>query len=145
MDDLTDFELRSPLGRFVFTAGFLRGFRLYDLLTMRNVTPKGPGTCLNLWADFSLDEKRLFVTMNGRLLIFEPRDDGPWQFVSDGAPVQVPALTGTKDDRVVGLLAIDDNSLIAVRSNGVISRFDWRTGQQSWGRTIGTSVRSFAW
>lgn len=139
LDDRTDFELRSPSGRFVFyPEGAADGFRLYDLLTMRNVTPKGPQYVASThWADFSLDEKRLFVTMNGRLLIFEPQGDGPWQLVSDGAAVQVPALSGTKDDRVAGLLALDDNSLIAVRSSGVISRFDWRTGQQSWGRTIG--------
>ena len=138
MEDLTDFELRSPLGRFVFyPQGAYEGFRLYDLATMKNVTPKGPELVASThWADFSTDDKRLFVTMNGRLLVFEQRVDGPWQLVSDGAPSQVPALTGAKDDRVAGLLVLDDNSLIAVRSSGVISRFDWRTGQQSWGRTI---------
>ena len=139
MDDLTDFELRSPLGRFIFyPQGTYEGFRLYDLLTMKNVTPKGPELIASThWVDFSLDDKRLFVTMSGRLLVFEPRGDGPWQLVSDGAPVQVPALSGTKEDKVAGLLVLDDNSLIAVRSSGVISRFEWRTGQQSWGRTIG--------
>jgi hypothetical protein len=35
-------------------------------------------------------------------------------------------------------LALDDDNLLVVRSSGVISRFDWRTGQQHWGRTIGS-------
>lgn len=138
-DELTDFELRSPLGRFVFyPQGAYEGFQLYDLLTMRNVTPKGPELVASThWADFSADDKRLFVTMNGRLLVFEPGADGPWQLVSDGAPVQVPALSGAKDEKVAGLLVLDDNSLLAVRSSGAISRFGWRNGQESWGRTIG--------
>ncbi len=105
---------------------------------MKNITPKGPELVASThWADFSADDKRLFVTMNGRLLVFEPRADGPWQLISDGASVQVPALSGTKDDKIAGLLVLDDNNLIAVRSSGVIARFDWRSGQESWGRTIG--------
>jgi outer membrane protein assembly factor BamB len=138
-DQLTEIDLRSTTGRFIFyPQGSVAGFRLYDLLTMRNVTPPGAELVASThWADFSADDKRLFLTMSGRLLVFEPRaDGGPWQRVSDGGSVQIPALTGNKDDRVSGLLTLDDNTLIVVRSSGVISRFDWRTGQESWRRTI---------
>jgi hypothetical protein len=139
-DELTDVDLRSSTGRFIFyPQGAAYGCRLYDLLTMRNVTPKGPELVVSThWADFSPDDKRLFLTMNGRLQVFEPRADGsPWQLVSDGASVQVPALSVNNGDKIAGLLALDDKNLIVVRSNGVIARFDWRTGQQSWERTIG--------
>ncbi len=139
-DDVTEADLRSNTGRFVFyPQGAVEGFRLYDLQTMRSVTPRGPEFVASThWADFSLDDKRLFLTMNGRLLVFEPKSDGtPWQQVSDGRSVNIPALSGSNEgDKVAGLLALDDNNLIVVRSTGVISRFDWRTGQQSWGRTI---------
>lgn len=139
-DQQTDVDLRSATGRFIFyPQGAAYGFRLYDLLTMRNVTPRGPELVASThWADFSPDDKRLFLAMNGRLLVFEPRSDGnPWQLVSDGGSVQIPALAVNNGDKVAGLLALDDNNLIVVRSSGVIARFDWRTGQQSWGRTIG--------
>lgn len=138
-----EMDLRSPTGRFIFySQGEVAGFRLFDLLTMRNVTPHGPELVGSTqWADFGPGDKRLFLAMNGRLLVFEPRSDGsPWQLTNDGGSVQIPALSGNKDkndDRVAGLLALDDDNLLAVRSSGVISRFDWRTGQQSWGRTIG--------
>ena len=138
-----EMDLRSPTGRFVFyPQGEVAGFRLYDLLTMRNVSPRGPEWVASArWADFSPGDKRLFLAMNGRLLVFEPRSDGsPWQMANDGGSVQIPALSGNKDkkdDKVAGLLALDDDNLLVVRSSGVISRFDWRTGQQSWGRSIG--------
>lgn len=141
-DEITEVDLRSNTGRFIFyPQGAAYGFRVYDLLTMRNVTPQGPELVASThWADFSPDDKRLFVTMSGRLLVFEPRSDGsPWQLVSDGRSVQIPALSVNNGDKVAGLLALDDNNLIVVRSSGVIARFDWRTGQQSWGRTIGNA------
>jgi hypothetical protein len=142
-DEITEADLRSTTGRFVFYAqGAVNGFRLYDLLTMRNVTPRGPELVASThWVDFSPDDKRLFLTMNGRLLVFEPRSAGtPWEQVSDGRSVVIPALSGSNEnDKVAGLLALDDNNLIVVRSSGVISRFDWRTGQQSWGRTVGNA------
>ena len=134
---------RSATGRFVFyPQGEVAGFRLFDLLTMRNVTPHGQELVASTqWADFSPGDKRLFLAMDGRLLVFEPRSDGsPWESVNDGRSVQIPALSGNKDkkdDRVAGLLTLDDDNLLVVRSSGVISRFDWRTGLQSWGRTIG--------
>lgn len=139
-DDETDADLRSPMGRFIFySQAAARGFRLYDLLTMRNVTPKGPELVASTyWADFSPDDKRLFLAMNGRLLVFEPQaDESPWQSVSSGGPVEIPVLSGNLEDKVAGLIALDENSLVVVRSSGVISRFEWRTGQQSWGRNIG--------
>jgi MTH538 TIR-like domain (DUF1863) len=139
-DEVTDVDLRSATGRFIFyPQGAAQGFRLYDLLTMRNVTPRGPELVASThWADFSPDDKRLFLTMNGRLLVFEPQPDGhPWQSVSDGGSVQIPALSVNNEDKVAGLLALDDNNLIVVRSSGVIAQFDWRKGQQSWGRTVG--------
>jgi hypothetical protein len=139
-DELTESDLRSTTGRWIFyPRGAKKGLRLYDLLTMRNVTPKGPELVASTHsADFSTDDNRLFVTMNGRLLVFTPPSDGgPWQQVSDGSSVQIPALSGNEGDRVAGLFALDNADLIVVRNSGVISRFDWRTGQQSWGRTIG--------
>jgi hypothetical protein len=135
----TDMDLRSNTGRWIFyPRGAAYGLHLYDLSTMRDVTPRGPEFVASTYqADFSPDDKRLFLAMSERLLVFEPRSDGsPWQLVNDGRAVQIPALSGGKDDNVAGLLALDDNSLIVVRSSGVISRFDWRTGQRSWGRTI---------
>jgi hypothetical protein len=142
-DHSTEIDLRSTTGRFIFyPQGSVAGFRLFDLLTMRNVTPRGPELLTSThWADFSSDDKRLFLAMNGRLLVFEPRsDDSPWQLINDGGSIQIPALSGNKDkkdDQIAGLLAMDDGNLLVIRSSGVISRFDWRTSQQFWGRTIG--------
>ena len=91
-------------------------------------------------AEFSLNDERLFVTSNGRLLVFTPpTGGGNWQLVNDPAPIPIPALSGNKDDKVAGLLALDDKDLVVVSSSGVISRFDWRTGQQSWTRTISSA------
>ncbi|HSS21048.1 MAG TPA: toll/interleukin-1 receptor domain-containing protein [Pyrinomonadaceae bacterium] len=139
----TEIDLRSSTGRFIFyPQGLAGGFRLYDLLTMRNVTPQGPELIASThWADFSADDKRLFVAMSGRLQVFEPGSEGSrWQKINDGSSVQNPALSGNQDkknDQIAGLLALDNDSLLVVRSGGVISRFDWRTGQQSWGHNIG--------
>jgi hypothetical protein len=135
---------RSATGRFIFHGqGEVAGFRLFDLSTMRNVTPHGPELVASTqWADFSPSDKRLFLALNGRLLVFEPQSDGsPWKLVNDGRSVQIPALSGNKDkkdDRVAGLLSLNDDNLLVVRSSGVISRFDWHTGQQIWGRSIGS-------
>jgi hypothetical protein len=139
----TDMDLRSNTGRWIFyPRGAIYGLHLYDLSTMRDVTPRGPELVASTYqADFSPDDKRLFLAMNGRLLVFEPPADGsgPWRQVSDGGSVQIPALAGNKGDEVAGLLALDDADLVVVRSSGIISRFDWRTGQQSWGLTIGNA------
>lgn len=139
----TDMDLRSNTGRWIFyPRAAVYGLHLYDLSTMLDVTPRGPELVASTrQADFSPDDKRLFLAMNGRLLVFAPPADGsgPWQQISDGGSVQIPALAGNNGDEVAGLLALDDSNLIVVRSSGVISRFDWRTGQQSWGRTIGNA------
>jgi hypothetical protein len=135
----TGMELRSTTGRLIFyPRGGVSGFHLYDLLTMRDVTPPGPELVASThWADFSPDDKRLFLTMNGRLLVFAlPSDGGPWQPSTDGS-VHLPARSRNIDDEIAGLFALDNDSLAIVRSSGVISRFDWRTGQESWQRTIG--------
>jgi hypothetical protein len=141
-EDQTERDLRSNTGRFIFySQGEQKGFRLYDLLTMRNVTPPGRELVASTnWVDFSPDDKRLFLAINRRLLMFAPPADGngPWQQISDSRAVNIPALLGSSEgDKVVGLLALDDNNLIVVHSSGIISRFDWRTGQQLWTRTIG--------
>ncbi|HET6977885.1 MAG TPA: TIR domain-containing protein [Pyrinomonadaceae bacterium] len=132
-------DLRSNTGRLIFNPrGLMKGFQLYDLSTMRDVSPKGTELVAGTQqADFSPKDERLFVAANGRLLVFTPpTDGGPWQLVSDPASIPIPALSGNKDEKIAGLLALDDNHLLVVSSSGVISRFDWRTGQQLWTRTI---------
>jgi TIR domain-containing protein len=132
-------DLRSNTGRLIFNPrGMIHGFQLYDLSTMRDVSPKGTEIVAGTQqADFSLNDERLFVALNGRLLVFTPpAAGGAWQLVSDPASISIPALSGNKDDKVAALLTLDDNHLVAVSSSGVISRFDWRTGRQSWSRTI---------
>ncbi|HKG59490.1 MAG TPA: TIR domain-containing protein, partial [Pyrinomonadaceae bacterium] len=139
LQDEQALDLRSNSGRFIFNPrGMTQGFQLYDLSTMRDVSPKGTEIVAGTQhADFSLNDERLFVVLNGRLLVFTPSTaGGAWQLVSDAAPISIPALSGNKDDKVAGLFALDDNHLVVVSSSGVISRFDWRTGQQSWSRTI---------
>jgi hypothetical protein len=80
------------------------------------------------------------LSLNGRLLVITPpADGGAWQLVNNSTPISIPALSGNKDEKVAGLLALGDNDLVAVSSSGVISRFDWRTGQQSWTRTISSA------
>lgn len=135
-------DLRSNTGRLIFNPrGMISGFQLYDLSTMRDVSPKGTEIVAGTeQADFSPKDERLFVAFNGRLLVFTPPSgDGPWQPVSDPKSIPIPALSGNKDDKVAGLLALDDNDLVVVSSSGVISRFDWRTGQQAWARTISSA------
>ena len=132
-------ELRSNTGRLIFNPrGMMSGFALYDLSTMRDVSPKGTEIVAGTQqADFSPKDERLFVAMNGRLLVFTPASDGgAWQLVSNPGSIPIPALSGNKDEKIAGLLALDDNHLVVVSSSGVISRFDWRTGQQLWTRTI---------
>jgi hypothetical protein len=140
-EEQTEIDLRSNTGRFIFDPrGAARGFHVYDLSTMRDVTPRGPELVVSTHqAEFSLDDKRLFVTLNGRLLVFTPSPGvgDPWQQLNEGVAAQVPALSGNTDDKVAGLLALDDNDLVVVRGNGLVSRFNWRTGQQTWGRTVG--------
>ena len=138
LQDEDALDVRSNTGRFIFNPrGMVHGFQLYDLSTMRDVSPKGTEIAAGTQqVDFSLNDERLFVAMNGRLLVFTPSSDGgAWQLVNGAAPVSIPALSGNKDDKVAGLLTLDDNHLVVVSSSGVISRFDWRTGQQSWSRT----------
>ena len=133
-------DLRSNTGRFIFNPrGMRSSFQLYDLSTLRDVSPKGTEILAGTQqADFSPKDERLFVAFNGRLLVFTPpTGDGPWQPVSNPGPI--PALSGNKDDKVAGLLALDDDHLVVVSSSGVISRFDWRTGQQLWARTISSA------
>jgi len=135
-------DLRSNTGRLIFNPrGMTHGFQLFDLSTMRDVSPKGTEIVAGTeQADFSPKDERLFVTLNGRLLVFTPpADGGAWQLVNNSAPVSIPALSGNKDEKVAALLALDDNDLVAVSSSGVISRFDWRTGQQSWTRTVSSA------
>lgn len=139
IDDEEALDLRSNTGRLIFNPrGMMHGFQLYDLSTMRDVSPNGTEIVAGAQqAEFSLNDERLFVTLNGRLLVFTPPSGaGNWQLVKDPAPIPIPALSGNKDDKVAGLLALDDKDLVIVSSSGVISRFDWRTGQQSWTRTI---------
>lgn len=132
-------DLRSNTGRLIFNPrGTIHGFQLYDLAAMRDVSPKGTEIVAGAQqAEFSLNDDRLFVTLNGRLLVFTPpAGGGNWQLVNDPAPIPIPALSGNKDDKVAGLLALDDKDLVVVSSSGVISRFDWRTGQQAWTRSL---------
>lgn len=139
LDNEDVLDLRSNTGRLIFNPrGMLHGFQLYDLSTMRDVSPKGTEIVAGTQqAEFGLNDERLFVTLNGRLLVFTPPSgDGNWQLVNNPAPIPIPALSGNKDDKVAGLLALDDKDLVVVSSSGVITRFDWRTGQQSWTRTI---------
>ena len=139
INDEETLDLRSSTGRLIFNPrGMIHGFQLYDLSTMRDVSPKGTEIVAGpQQAEFSLNDDRLFVALNGRLLVFTPpADGGNWQLVKEPAPIPIPALSGNKDDKVAGLLALDDKDLVVVSSSGVISRFDWRTGQQSWTRTI---------
>ena len=139
-DDVTEMDLRSNTGRFIFyPRGAVRGFHLYDLSTMRDVTPRGPELVVSTHhADFGPDDKRLFLTLNERLLVFTPppAGGGPWQQLNEGVAGQIPGLSGKADDKVAGLLALNDNELVVVRGGGLVSRFDWRTGGQSWGRTV---------
>jgi hypothetical protein len=138
-EERTEVELRSASGRWIFyPRGGVRGFRLYDLLTMRDVTPKGPELVGSTrWADFGPKDDRLFLALDGRLLVFAPPSDGgSWRPVDSGRSAQIPALSGRAGDGVAGLFALGDSSMIVVRTSGVVSRFDWRTGQQSWGRKI---------
>jgi hypothetical protein len=139
-DERTEIDLRSNTGRFIFyPRGAARGFHLYDLSTMRDVTPRGPELVVSTHqTDFGPDDKRLFLTLNGRLLVFTaPPGGGQWQQLNEGVAAQIPALSGNAEDAVAGLLALDDNDLVVVRGSGLVSRFDWRTGRQSWGRTVG--------
>lgn len=135
-------DLRSNTGRLIFNPrGMLHGFQLYDLSTMRDVSPKGTEILAGTQqVDFSPNDERLFVALNGRLLVFTPSSEGgAWRPATDAGQISIPALSGNKDDKVVGLLTLDDNYLVAVSSSGVISRFDWRTGQQAWTRTISSA------
>ena len=121
-DDTLD--LRSNTGRLIFNPrGMIHGFQLYDLSTMRDVSPKGTEIVAGPeQAEFSLNDERLFVTSNGRLLVFTPPSGGGnWQPVNDPAPIPIPALSGNKDEKVAGLLALDDKDLVVVSSSGVIS------------------------
>ena len=132
-------DLRSNTGRLIFNPrGLIHGFQLYDLSTMRDVSPKGTEIVAGTQqADFSLNDERLFLAFNGRLLVFTPPSaGGAWQLVNDPPSISIPALSGNKDDKVAGLLTLDDNDLVGVTSSGVTSRFAWRTGQQAWTRTI---------
>jgi hypothetical protein len=132
------FDLRSSTGRFIYNPrGLTAGFQLYDLASMRDVTPKGPQMVADTGqVEFSPNDEQLFVALNGRLRVFTPPGDGGnWQLVKDPA-LPVPGLSGNKDDKVAGLIAVDDKDLVAVTSSGVITRFDWRTGRQSWTRSI---------
>lgn len=138
--ELTEMDLRSNTGRFIFyPRGAARGFRLYDLSAMRDVTPSGPELLASTRrAEFGPDDKRLFVTLNGRLLVFAPPPDGAhWRQVGEGVAAQIPALSADAEGAVAGLLALGDNELLVVRGSGLVSRFDWRTGGQAWGRTVG--------
>jgi MTH538 TIR-like domain (DUF1863) len=139
LQDEESLDLRSNTGRLIFNPrGTIHGFQLYDLSTMRDVSPKGTEIVAGTQqAEFSLNDERLFVALNGRLLVFTPPGTGSnWQLVNDPGPIPIPALSGNKDDKVAGLLALDNKDLVVVSSSGVITRFDWRTGQQSWTRTL---------
>ena len=139
LQDEEAIDLRSNTGRLIFNPrGLMHGFQLYDLSTMRDVTPKGTEIVAGAQqAEFSLNDERLFVTSNGHLLVFTPPSDGgAWQLGNNSAPISIPALSGNKDDKVAGLLTMDDKDLIVVSSSGVVARFDWRTGQQAWMRSI---------
>lgn len=145
LHDDSSLDLRSNTGRFIFNPrGMTGGFRLYDLSTMRDITPQGTEIIAGTkQADFSPNDERLFLTLNGRLLVFAPPSDGgAWQLARDPGPI--PSFSGIKDDEVAGLIALDDRNLVVIRSSGAIAKFDWHTGQQSWGRTfanVGKVVR----
>jgi hypothetical protein len=136
-DELTELDFRSATGRYVFySRSMLRGFRVYDLATMRNVTPAGAERIVSTrWADFSRDDRRLFVVLEGQLHVFvPPAGGGPWQPENGGDtdPMTVPLGTGD----VAGLFALDDDHLLLVHRSGVISHFNWQTGAETWRRTF---------
>src|ERR1700741_44389 len=67
-------DLRSNSGSLIFDPlGMMSSFQLYDLATMRDLSPKGTEILAGTQqADFSPKDERLFVALNGRLLVFIP-------------------------------------------------------------------------
>jgi hypothetical protein len=134
-DELTEIDLRSNTGKFIFYArGAARGFRLYDLSTMRDITPSGAELIASTrWVDFSLDDEKLFLAMNGRLLIFGPSPNSEkWELVEGNGSVQIPALSGNIADEVAGLFVLNETDLVIILKSGIISSFNWQTGDEHW-------------
>ena len=136
---LSDIDLQSKSGRFILYLSDLKPFELFDVQSMREATPTGsqlrpiPGAAVFS----SAPDDRLFVFSDNRLSTFEPNaTNGRFVDISGSLSWQ-RRLAGTDGSNpVIAVISPTVDELVAASENGLLVRFDWRTGRTLWSRQI---------
>ena len=138
-EDWSDVDFRSASGRFMFYSSGAGPFRVFDVEVMRHATPTGnrleskPGAA----AFPAFPDDRLFVFSDNRLSAFEP-DAASGRLLDISALLSWQRrLAGTEaSNPVIGVTSPVADELIAASENGLLVRFDWRTGRSVWSRQV---------
>lgn len=135
-DNWSEIDLRSRSGQYVFYNVSERDpVKIVDVLNLRDVTPESSKFTADIGAAAFSDssDDRLFVVANGLLRVLEPSENpGKFTDVSNGLPWN-RAVSGTeKGQAVVGLMSLPSGDLILLRTDGLLRRFNWKSGVTVW-------------
>ena len=135
-DDWSAVDQRSGSGRFVFYSNGVGPYQVFDVETMRHVTPGGsrlpsrPGA-----ASFSNGgDDRLFVFVDNNRLSALEYDASGNRFVDISGSLSWQRRLAETDgsNPVIGVMSPAPDDLIAAAESGLLVRFDWRTGRTIW-------------
>jgi hypothetical protein len=139
-DDWSAVDQRSGSGRFVFYSNGVGSYQLFDVETMRHVTPQGsqlpsrPGA-----AAFSIGgDDRLFVFVDNNRVSALEYDARGNRFVDISGSLSWQRRLADTDasNPVIGVMSPAPDDLIAAAESGLLVRFDWRTGRTIWSSQV---------
>lgn len=135
-DNWSAIDLRSRSGQYIFyNVSKNAPVKVMDVLNLREVTPDTPPFTADIGAaTFSNHaDDRLFVVSNGLLRVLEPaQNSDKFSDVSTGLSWNRSIAGTEKDQAVVGLISVPPDDLILVRVDGLLRRFNWKTGVTVW-------------
>jgi hypothetical protein len=112
--------LRSRKGRYIFwqLGGTVIDLQtLHKVMKLREIATEQTQAC-----DFTPDESQFVCAAGGRLVSYQAGSTGAfWQSTTSA---QIGPLQLDSEQKITGLLAIDNNDFISARSDGSVGRFD---------------------
>jgi hypothetical protein len=136
--NLKGIDLHATSGRFLLYSNGIDPFEVFDLQSMRDASPTGNklASQADAAAFSSGPDDRLFVFADNRLSAFEPDASGRFVDISSSASWQRRLAGIDPSNPVIALSSVTADELIAASENGVLVRFEWRTGRILWSRQL---------
>jgi hypothetical protein len=138
-DDWSAVDERSRSGRFLFYSNGFGPYQVFDVVAMRHVTPAGskltsrPGAAT--FSNGQDDGLFVFVDSN-RMMALEPDANGRFVDISGSLSWQGRLAETGATNPVIGVVSPSPAEIVAVAENGLLLRFDWRTGRIIWSRQV---------